>query len=600
MTIVAKDIPRLNFSLPSYHQDFLHSTSENHSLTAIMRLLSVNSLQLEMFHDVEDAPHYAILSHTWSEEEVTLQDLQRHDVAGMKGYKKIRGSCALAKSDGLDYVWIDTCCIDKTNSTELSEAINSMFRWYQYAKVCYAYLNDVTRQSAHSEENYTVLDNCRWFTRGWTLQELIAPRNVVFYDRSWEYMGRRKDFASQISRFTSIDQDLLQGGDKPVEWRLSSCSVAKRLSWAARRKTTRAEDLAYCLMGIFDIHMPLIYGEGLKKAFQRLQAEILRNNNDQSILAWSLQDRAIDYGSYEWETIEVDSSQEDNVFASHPKYFQSCGDVAAISPFETPLNLSSGGLGLQLKIFGNPEEDAVVWGVLACHQEDDFFQCIAIPISRQVSVLEGSGPISFVRRAGGSLRRIPLELIGSKPWLQVRLATKTVEHQRNAPQHVILEFDNLRRVEGGWTVVAAPYDRWNRSTLTMQFRHVRSEQQRGAFVLEGTLSNSQPISLVMLFRYEPQTGPRLLLRQGLLGGLSLLPRLAQYLEELESGTLEADWTTNCVYIAPDAFKARVQEENRLGKAIWAIRVEWIRSVRDRRFNPSAEQSTFVSGSIVGA
>ena len=243
-----------------------------------MRLLSTSTLQFHEFHG-ESIPEYAILSHTWGDEEVTLQDmgsLRESDLQVFAGYQKIVSCCALARSDGWDFVWIDTCCIDKTSSADLSEAINSMYQWYQDAEVCYAYLVDVasTRQSAEYDAEFC---RSRWFKRGWTLQELLAPANVVFYNREWKEIGTKLSLQRQISSASGINR---RGLYYPME-----SSVAARMSWAASRATTRVEDIAYCLIGLFDVNMPLLYGEG-SKAFIRLQEMILQKTDDESIFAW--------------------------------------------------------------------------------------------------------------------------------------------------------------------------------------------------------------------------------------------------------------------------------------------------------------------------
>jgi hypothetical protein len=239
-----------------------------------MRLLSTRSLQLEEFIN-EFGTNYAILSHTWGKEEITFPDMADLDKARRKtGFAKIQGACALAASQGHDYIWIDTCCIDKSSSAELSEAINSMYRWYGSSKVCYAYLSDV-EDPAH-------MGGSRWFTRGWTLQELIAPGNVEFYTSSWAYIGQKQDsnLLPTISQASLVDECVLAG-----VVHLRHVSVARRMYWASARKTTRKEDEAYCLMGLFMVNMPLLYGEGAR-AFIRLQREITSITDDQSILAW--------------------------------------------------------------------------------------------------------------------------------------------------------------------------------------------------------------------------------------------------------------------------------------------------------------------------
>ena len=240
-----------------------------------MRLINTRTLGLEEFFDAL-VPKYAILSHTWEKGEVLFRDMEDLNKARAKpGFAKLQGACTLAATQGYDYIWIDTCCIDKSSSAELSEAINSMYKWYKKSRVCYAYLCDVDKADQ--------LGDSRWFTRGWTLQELIAPSRVEFYSASWASIGERQDsdLISVISKASLVDQCVLSG----VIHAQRDVSVAKRMYWASKRTTTRQEDEAYCLMGLFNINMPLLYGEG-DKAFFRLQQEIVKDSDDQSILAW--------------------------------------------------------------------------------------------------------------------------------------------------------------------------------------------------------------------------------------------------------------------------------------------------------------------------
>ncbi|KAI1258967.1 heterokaryon incompatibility protein-domain-containing protein [Xylariaceae sp. FL1019] len=293
-----------------------------------MRLLNVSTLRLESFTDERTAPPYAILSHTWDDEEILFEDVERLPFSTwtrMKGFSKLSASAQQAQRDGYGYIWIDTCCIDKGSSAELSEAINSMFSWYACAKVCYAYLIDVGKEIAVPKQGrYTVspdehiisqgssaqIEGSRWFRRGWTLQELVAPLHVRFYDRSWKNIGSRETLAEQLARITGIDKDFLsrsEGGPRgfgqtPISAILTSFSVATRMVWASKRETTRLEDTAYCLLGIFGVNMPLLYGEG-EKAFRRLQEEIIRNSTDTSILAYT------------------EKGQDFNLLASHPRSF---------------------------------------------------------------------------------------------------------------------------------------------------------------------------------------------------------------------------------------------------------------------------------------
>ncbi|OAR05919.1 hypothetical protein LLEC1_07813, partial [Akanthomyces lecanii] len=259
-----------------------------------MRLLNTRSLELEFFAG-GDIPPYAILSHTWEAGEVTFQELQGNFYkASSQGWVKIQRSAQLAVVQELAYIWIDTCCIDKSSSAELSEAINSMFQWYEDAAVCYVYLSDVA--AGHDAVDFAANSGqgsgSRWFSRGWTLQELIAPRHVEFYDRDWQSMGTRAALSSAIRAVTGIPTDILSfsptAASASVSRLLELTSVAERMSWAARRVTTREEDTAYSLLGLFDINMPLLYGEGRAKAFRRLQEEIIRATDDESIFVWRL------------------------------------------------------------------------------------------------------------------------------------------------------------------------------------------------------------------------------------------------------------------------------------------------------------------------
>ncbi|KAI9780438.1 MAG: hypothetical protein M1839_006712 [Geoglossum umbratile] len=223
-----------------------------------------------------DIPQYAILSHTWGAdvEEVTFEDLVKGTGESKAGYRKIRFCGGQAAYDGLQYFWVDTCCINKSNNTELSEAINSMFHWYRNAARCYVYLSDVLSPASDSNDKYNQLPwesafrKSRWFTRGWTLQELIAPVSVEFFSKDWEKLGNKKSLERHTHEITGIPVKVLQGSP------LSNFSITERMLWADKRETTREEDKAYSLLGIFDVYMPLIYGEGRDNALTRLRGEI--------------------------------------------------------------------------------------------------------------------------------------------------------------------------------------------------------------------------------------------------------------------------------------------------------------------------------------
>lgn len=249
-----------------------------------IRLIDVQTLRLKSFNS-QKAPPYAVLSHTWVEdEEVSFQEMCQiaeepgHLATQKSGYRKIWETCRVSLAYGIDYAWVDTCCIDKSSSAELSEAINSMFNWYRDAAVCFAYLSDYYFLGPRHVER---MREYKWFTRGWCLQELIAPKSLIFYDQAWKAFGSRHDLQALIASITRIDENVL--ADHAAMY---SMPVARRMSWASSRVTTRVEDTAYCLLGVFDINMPMLYGEG-GKAFIRLQEEIIRRFNDTSIFLFS-------------------------------------------------------------------------------------------------------------------------------------------------------------------------------------------------------------------------------------------------------------------------------------------------------------------------
>ncbi|KAI6005491.1 heterokaryon incompatibility protein-domain-containing protein [Pisolithus albus] len=258
-----------------------------------MRLLNdiqtVNP-EIEVLKELDDKnTHYAILSHRWGSEvnydEMTgltaMKPQKRDDVRHRDGYRKIIKSCEEAKKDGYKWLWIDTCCIDKRSSSELTEAINSMYRWYRNSKMCYVYLHDDFSRFQKSN------GWPEWFSRGWTLQELIAPNKAKFFNKNWVSIGTKWDLKSTLENITQIPEEVLV--DEKI---LRSTNPWKRpciahiMSWAANRKTTRVEDRAYSLLGLFGVNMPMLYGEG-SKAFQRLQLEIIRVFSDHSIFAWN-------------------------------------------------------------------------------------------------------------------------------------------------------------------------------------------------------------------------------------------------------------------------------------------------------------------------
>lgn len=268
----------------------------------MMRVLDTTSLEFKEFPDLPDES-YAILSHRWGAEEVTYKEYRknRDTVQHRTGYKKIIEFCHVSRQRGFHYAWVDTCCIDKRSSAELSEAINSMYRWYKKCAQCFVFLEDYNPRDPAS------LGACEWFSRGWTLQELIASTYCIFFTATWTVIGHKHhwndvhcpcravatepqqaiqawgpNLLGDLVAITSIPEWILNGAQGVLD-----CGVAQRMSWASRRVTTRVEDRAYSLLGIFDINMPLLYGEG-PRAFRRLQEEIIRTSNDASIFCFGI------------------------------------------------------------------------------------------------------------------------------------------------------------------------------------------------------------------------------------------------------------------------------------------------------------------------
>lgn len=300
-----------------------------------MRLLNTESLQFKEFFDSQ-IPKYAILSHRWGDEEVTLQEFRKGKKRDSQGYVKIKQCCDLADSRGYQWVWIDTCCIDKKSSAELSEAINSMWHWYFEAGECYAYLSDVTWEDGDYDASNLAFRQSVWFTRGWTLQELLAPHDVIFFDSKWKSFGTKEALSDDISAVTGISVQHLFSP-------FSAC-VAAMMSWVSKRATTRVEDMAYCMLGLFGVNMPLLYGEG-KRAFMRLQLEIIKETDDESIFAWTSQ------------------SGGSGMLAAKPSYFAESGDIVAhyghLKKQRFPYLMTNQGLEFQVPYRGRLDLDGM-------------------------------------------------------------------------------------------------------------------------------------------------------------------------------------------------------------------------------------------------
>jgi hypothetical protein len=279
-------------SVPTLSRTYQSSVNDDTAVVPIfftMRLLKINSVngddvEFELVNR-EGNPDYAILSHTWGRDsdELSFEDMEKSTGYNKIGYQKVKGFLTEAWRAGLRYGWVDTCCIDKRSSAELSEAINSMFQWYKHAKRCFVYFCDLGGLFAYPSKADLAshLECCRWFTRGWTLQELLAPSDLIFYSQDWQSIGDGEYLKDIIAKITGIHEEALTSDSNKFD----RFSIAQKMSWASNRETTRVEDIAYCLMGIFDVNMPLLYGEG-DKAFTRLQEQIIKDSDDQTILCW--------------------------------------------------------------------------------------------------------------------------------------------------------------------------------------------------------------------------------------------------------------------------------------------------------------------------
>jgi Heterokaryon incompatibility protein (HET) len=330
-----------------------------------MRLINVHTMEFEEFNG-SSTPEYAILSHTWEKEEVSYAQFQEPSSQSMVGYRKIVYLSKQAQEDDLNYAWIDTCCIDKSSSSELTEAINSMFKWYKGAKFCYAYLEDIqdlnaaglaVRLKQFDSPSYVASAlTSRWFTRGWTLQELLAPPNVKFYNRKWEYIGDKYHLWEYISIQSGIPKLALLRPES-----IQSYSVANRMNWVSKRITTREEDIAYCLLGLFDINMPLLYGEG-RKAFYRLQEEIIKVSDDDTIFAW-------DNPEQRYSVL--------GALAQSPAWFQDPDISRNTEDSLSNYSITNSGLRIQMPILRRGDQ---YYGVLKCSTKHSSFPSMPCPL----------------------------------------------------------------------------------------------------------------------------------------------------------------------------------------------------------------------------
>jgi hypothetical protein len=462
-----------------------------------MRLIDVDTLELRSFTD-NDIPEYAILSHTWGPDEVSYEELvwinrikalsrsyeqpstssstvslssqdeqsslmmasmemllrgnwhsgatsgsmTEEDFLNRPGYSKVVNTAREVQHLKLKWVWIDTCCIDKSSSAELQEAINSMYRWYRDAEVCLVYLNDVSRlnmdTNTASEFARAAFASCRWARRGWTLQELLAPIDCRFYLQDWRYMGGKFEFLEELSQATGIPISVLE--DRRL---VPEVSVAERMSWAAHRETTRLEDIGYCLLGLFDIQMPLLYGEG-EKAFIRLQEEILKTTDDYSLFAWS--------------AINSDKSTYRGLLARAPNEFRNCGSFERENVLSTfPIGSTPIGLRVQFEFLPDPNDKTRMLAMIRA--SNSMNQRLAI----HLKCLDGS--MQYARVDAGSL-------VAIDDWPTGQLRTIYVRQKLSIPvDFATPEFSRfyIRRRMGNHSIphvriIGAPSYFWNWET----------------------------------------------------------------------------------------------------------------------------------------
>lgn len=266
-----------------------------------------------------------------------------------------------------------------------------MFLWYSTAEVCYAYLSDVT-----IDDFDAAFASSRWHTRGWTLQELLAPEHLEFFDRDWRELGSKHTHANRISDITHIDIDALSLGGQ-VDAPFSIFSIAKRMSWASSRETTRVEDTAYCLLGLFNVNIPLLYGER-ERAFLRLQEELIKTSDDDSILAWDLHDEAVNDEGPNLVHIEAGFSLRRRLYrsilASSPAAFQASHRLEYdSSSAKKPFSMTNTGLQIDVPLAplyertkdGRTFSEVQGWvGILNCStgQPDEFLGILLAPVRR--------------------------------------------------------------------------------------------------------------------------------------------------------------------------------------------------------------------------
>ncbi|KAI5997204.1 hypothetical protein F5J12DRAFT_929009 [Pisolithus orientalis] len=252
-------------------------------LLSTAHLLTEQQLQTAIGSAVTDFFQIAMLSHRWGSDEPLLREIEGKKIYNLRaidGLAKLQYFCALALEKNFQWAWSDTCCIDKDSSTELQEAIGSMFSWYRRSSLTIVYLSDVSDAGS--------LASSVWFQRGWTLQELLASPTVLFYTYDWSLYT--KNDSTNHKTDPAVLQEL-QEATGIAKWHLTDFhpgvdDARLRFHWASRRRTTRPEDIAYSLFGIFEVQLPVLYGESAENALGRLLVEIISRSGDVSVLDW--------------------------------------------------------------------------------------------------------------------------------------------------------------------------------------------------------------------------------------------------------------------------------------------------------------------------
>lgn len=415
----------------------------------------------------EECPPYEEVEETSTEDQSTARSLRaRH------GYQKILKIAEHCRVSQIGFFWIDTCCIDKSNGMEVSEAVLSAYKWYREATVCFVYLADVPPTDALADRD-SVFRRSWWFTRGWALVELLAPTARVWFDQDWNFIFPESPLISEI---TGIDAGYLEGAN------LELACVAKRMSWAAHRHTTKREDVAYCLMGIFGISMSVLYGEGPEKAFIRLQRKILKTTVDTSILAWGYDCPILD-----------DSTR---VLATSPNEFAGCRTLRR-SPMTYPMNdyflFGPKGLELRSDLFQFRTRDAKVWegqyGMLMSEIYDD-----TAPDDRIFLPLGGFGTFNLTI---DDSRIVLRRFAGSRP---IRIATKSRLRINIVPRRSFYLRSDGPGTNSILTVLFTP------TLSTLPFKLVEVFPPKALFPSAGGIVPSQAMSSdvpnLVFFRFE--------------------------------------------------------------------------------------------------